>query len=107
MIEIVEEDVRQKRTQRPACGTPARVRITPPVGQLHSGSQVSPDQGQDSLVSDLPSQAVHQHVVADGIKERLQIAIDDPFRSLLLRFPLHRLDRIGYGVPDEIRSCGR
>jgi len=79
LIEIVEEDVRQQRAQWPALRHSGASGVEFARGQHDSGSQVFSDQRQDAPVFDSALQSVHQHVIVDGVEERFQVAVDDPF----------------------------
>ena len=77
LVEVVEQDVRQQRRERPALRRPLAARHRQPV-QQQSGLQVAADQPQYPLVRDLARHAGHQHVVVYPVEEFLQVDIDHP-----------------------------
>lgn len=74
LIHFIKHHVGQQRGQRAALRRSLLSRADQPV--IHDAAvQESPHQMQDPSIRDAPAQPVHQDVVIDPIKERLQIHI--------------------------------
>ena len=77
LVQIVEQDIRQQRRQRPALGRPLCPLCHGPA-RHQSGPQVPADQAEYPLVPDLAPHPCHQHVVVHPVKELLQVHVDHP-----------------------------
>ena len=75
MIQFVEQDVGQERRQRPALRR-SEVAGLDVLTDQHPGSQVTSDEGQQSLFTDPLGNACHQDVVIDIVERLRQVEID-------------------------------
>src|SRR5690606_35041046 len=81
-VQVVQQDVCQEWTQRPALRRSFLSALTYSVDH-NSGAEVGSNQFQDSLVLYLPCHSRHEHVMVHPVEELFQVQVHNPSVSFL------------------------
>ncbi|MPM89195.1 hypothetical protein SDC9_136303 [bioreactor metagenome] len=106
VVEFVEQDVGQKRRQRPALRRADGAGLDV-LSDQHTGAQVAADQGQQRLVADRSPNDLHQHVVIDGVEELGEVDVHGNGVAVL-HIRLYLFDRlVGIAARSEAEARRR